>query len=163
MIDIRHSRILEKEEEKKIGNFYIVQKDYYLNSVSRDRMLFIARLKEKCECPNLTHNGSRIINYYFTDYIIFYHNNKQIIPMSKNIPIDAPYTSYFPEIPLLFSCVFYSINLKPLPNKILESIELYSYNKTKDEFTKKTGLPMDVTKYIIPEFISFFPEIKINT
>jgi hypothetical protein len=158
MMVLDHSTIITNEDEKKIGNFYIIRKDYYLTSVSRDTMLFIARLKEKKESKYPTYDGSRIVQYYFTDYVVFYYNNERIIPMSQNIPIDAPYTSYFPETQLLFSCIFHTINLKPLSKVIMKSIELYSYEQVKDDIMKKTRLPMDIIEYTIPHFISFFPE-----
>jgi hypothetical protein len=119
--------------------------------------MFIARLS-RIRYGRTLAEESRIPIYNFEDFEVYYGNNSAYSNIQAVVPITASFVSYSPNVTgmQLYPCYFYSDYLKPLPTSVAEAIELYFYNKTKDEIGDKTGLPHDILSFMIPEYISFF-------
>jgi len=158
-IDVSNKRWIQNENELTIGSKYTVFKEWSrcpYNPTERIFHMFVAKLS-RIRYGSTLAEDSEIPIYNFEDFEFYYGNNSAYSHIQAVVPITASFVSYSPNVTgmQLYPCYFFSDYLKPLPTKIARAIELYSYNKTKDEIGKKTGLPNDILNFIIPEYISF--------
>jgi len=143
------------EENKIVGNFYVIKKEYFINPVMRETWIFIARLEDKQYNTGMTIAGALITRYYFKDYVIITKNGIDIENKPKYVPIHSPYTSYEPEQPgsRLFSTQFYPVRLSPVPYSVLRSIQLYAFDSVKQDIERTKSVPLHVLDHVVARFI----------
>lgn len=148
---IHHRDLLDKieiEDEKIVGNTYIVKKQY-----SGTIIWFIAKLESKYFDVGTTFYGVEIHYYYFDDYSV-YEVDGNLSPLNNaNITYRAPYTAYVPDSQdlQLYSVEFYRI--KPMPSSIQNQIRRRAFLRVKPEFERKTKIPALLIHYLIEEYI----------
>lgn len=170
-IDLSNKIWIQNKDDLIIGHKYIVFKEWSrstYNPTERLFHMFIAKLY-KIEHGNTmimsqddpTQNINATI-HHFTNFEFYYGNNSAYSHIQRVIPTYASYASYSRDVNELelYSCYFFLDYQKPLPNNVMEAIELYPFHKTKDEIGKKTGLPNDILNFMIPEYISKKCDIK---
>jgi hypothetical protein len=147
--------LIRGEENKIVGNFYVIKKEYFINPVMRETWIFIARLTGVDYNTGYANNGSVITRYYFNDYVVITRNGIDIENKPKYAPIHSPYTSYEPEQPgsRLFSTKFYPVRLSPVPYSVLRSVQLYAFDCVKLEIERKTSVPLHVLDHVVAGFI----------
>jgi hypothetical protein len=152
---IDEADLICSEENKIVGNFYVIKKEYFIYPVMRESWIFIARLEDKQYNTGYANNGSVITRYYFKDYVIISRNGINIENKPKYIPIHSPYTSYDPEQPgsRLFSTQFYPVRLSPVPYSVLRSVQLHAFDSVRLEIERKTSVPLHVLNHVVAEFI----------
>jgi len=152
---IDEADLIRGEENKIVGNFYVIKKEYFINPIMRETWIFIARLTGMQYNTGFSNDGSMITRYYFSDYMIITRNGQNIENKCKYAPIRSPYTSYEPEQPgsRLFSTQFYPVRLSPVPYSVLRSVQLYAFDSVKRDIERTKSVPLHVLEHVVAGFI----------
>ena len=140
------------DNEKKIGNYYIIYKEYFKHP---DTILFKGKLTNIVKEVEV--NGKFLDYYYFDDFQFYYKNNQPVkLPAPYNIiPKDCPWPDYLPYTQQTYGV----ISIKFLERKTMnldlkqQMLSLQPLYITMDEMNKKTNSPYDLLKYVIKPYL----------
>jgi hypothetical protein len=145
---LQHYRHIEKENEKVIGNTYLIKKQYwYANKIITE--MFIAKLTEKKYNVSITYNHS-LVHYYYFDFYCDVINNEIIFHDGYNIPYTTSYVPCCDHLNLFSTHFYKKIHIIP---SLKKEIHTHAFKKVKSQFKKKTNIPEFLLTYIIEDLI----------
>uniref|UniRef100_A0A6C0B167 Uncharacterized protein n=1 Tax=viral metagenome TaxID=1070528 RepID=A0A6C0B167_9ZZZZ len=148
MAYLHHYQFIEKENQKIIGNTYLIRKQYFYGN-RMQTTVFIAKLIDIKYNKDITHNHS-LIHYYYFDYCYEIYNNAMLLSEHYKIPYTVSYVPDCSHINL-FPTQFYK--KIPICASLRKEIHTYSFKKVKNEFEKKTRIPESLLTCLIEEYL----------
>jgi hypothetical protein len=140
------------DNEKKIGNYYIIYKKYFTHP---DTILFKGKLTNIVKEVEV--NGKFLDYYYFDDFQFYYKNNQPVkLPAPYHvIPKNTPWPVYLPKTQSTYGLISIQFLERKTMNLDLKQqlLSLQPFYMIMDEMNRKTSIPYDLLKYVIKSYL----------